>query len=264
MIENASSQSLVKNDAVITAQVALQKAINDFTTRSLEQLGIHCPENTWALAPDVLQLLVSLVHHLKPKHILEFGSGLSTKVLSIAATHAQLCCQITSIDHDPEFLQATENRLADKDLADKDLAHQKLAHQKLAHQKLAHQNLVHQDAKVTVQLLLAPLIARMHDDKVMPLYALKKDDLTAQIPADLIIVDGPPGVLGGRAGILYQAMNFARPGTLVLLDDADRKEEQAAMMQWQNTFGDAISVTLLPGFVKGLAAIMIHQPVPLG
>jgi hypothetical protein len=52
----------------------------------------------------------------------------------------------------------------------------------------------------------------------------------------LVLIDGPPSLLGGREGTLYLVMEFARPGTLVLLDDASRAQEQSALARWQNPF----------------------------
>jgi hypothetical protein len=76
-----------------------------------------------------------------------------------------------------------------------------------------------------------------------------------------VVIDGPPVVLGGREGTLYQAMDFARRGTVVLLDDADRTEERATLAHWQQSLGDAIEVRRLPGFAKGMVAILVRQPV---
>ena len=80
---------------------------------------------------------------------------------------------------------------------------------------------------------------------------------------DLMIIDGPPNCLGGREGVLYQAMQWARAGTLVLLDDANRREEQSAISCWKDTLGEAITVEYLSGFAKGLSAIVIHEPIPI-
>jgi hypothetical protein len=72
----------------------------------------------------------------------------------------------------------------------------------------------------------------------------------------------PPRSLGGREGMLYQAMDFARPGTLLLLDDAERAEERQALARWQDMFCEAIEIHSLPGFRKGLAAVLIREPLP--
>jgi hypothetical protein len=55
-------------------------------------------------------------------------------------------------------------------------------------------------------------------------------------------------------------MPFSRTGTIVLLDDAEREDESAALKEWREHYGDAIDVALLPGFTKGLAAIVVLDP----
>jgi hypothetical protein len=79
-----------------------------------------------------------------------------------------------------------------------------------------------------------------------------------------VVIDGPPVNLGGREGTLYQVMDHARPGTVVLLDDSKRPEERAALQAWGDNFGDAIRVKQLPGFAKGMASVVIKQPVRTG
>jgi hypothetical protein len=59
---------------------------------------------------------------------------------------------------------------------------------------------------------------------------------------------------------LYQILELTRPGTIVLLDDASRKEEAGVLANWQAVLGDAIETRLLPDFVKGLAAIIVREP----
>jgi hypothetical protein len=56
-------------------------------------------------------------------------------------------------------------------------------------------------------------------------------------------------------------MDWARAGTVVLLDDSKRPEERAAMKAWEENLGDAVTVEQLPGFSKGMAAVVIHRPV---
>ena len=60
---------------------------------------------------------------------------------------------------------------------------------------------------------------------------------------------------------MYQAIEYARPGTLILLDDAKRAEEQMAISRWKEVLGDSLEVSLIPGFFKGLAAIIVHEPL---
>ena len=110
-------------------------------------------------------------------------------------------------------------------------------------------------------LQCAPLVAREFGGKYLPAYLVNRERILARGPVDLILVDGPPACLGGREGTLYQAMEYARPGTLLLLDDAGRSSERGVLSNWSDNLGDAIDVRPLPGFAKGLAAVTIREVV---
>ncbi len=225
--------SSAENDkAINAAQTALKAALADAPTIDLSWIQPQPSDSGWTLALDALKLLDSLMMHQKPMHILEFGSGLSTQVLIRKCAELSLPCGISSIDHDPEYCWNSEQNLTDT---------------------------VH--PKVSIQI--APLVARECAGKLLPMYHLQPELFASQHSVDLVVIDGPPSVLGGREGILYQALEFARPGTIMLLDDTYRPEEQAALAQWQRYLGEAIEVIVLPGFVKGLAAIIIHQPITI-
>jgi len=218
-------------DPLDIARAAIREALAGAADVNLDDIQ-PLPESAgWALAPDALRFLVSLVRHYGPRHIVEFGSGLSTRVLAWACAVSELRCRITSIDHDPEFIGHTAVELAS------------------------------QNIKVPVASVLAPLVARTFDGQPMPVYYVQPRQFASGRRADLVIVDGPPRALGGREGTLHQTMGFARPGTILLLDDASRVEERRVLSQWQSTFDDAIEVTYLPGFVRGLAAVVIREPM---
>lgn len=189
-------------------------ALTDYKSEGLLWIKPPPAEDGWTMAPDALRFLSSLVKHLQPRHVLEFGSGLSTRALSRACPRAA----ISSVDHDPEFA-----------------------------------------ARKTAQI--APLVARDCGGKILPVYHLDAERFASRRPADLVVIDGPPVNLGGREGILYQAMDFMRPGTIVLLDDAGRAEEKAVLKRWQESLGNVIAVRLLPGFSRGLATIVVLKPV---
>jgi len=186
----------------------------------------------WAMAPDSLKFLVRLIAQFKPLHILEFGSGVSTYVMARACTQLKKSSSITSIDHDPEFGKTTVERLLNKF--------------KL-HCRISFQ--------------LAPLVARDFGGKTLPIYHLQDKLFASTAPVDLVLIDGPPVMLGGREGVLYQTMGFARPGTVVILDDANRSEEKTIIGRWRDILRDAIEVKLFTRFTKGLAVIVIVKPV---
>jgi predicted O-methyltransferase YrrM len=182
----------------------------------------------WSLADDTLRFLAAIVQVVRPEHVLEFGSGVSTRLLSRVCSHLERPCRITSVDHDPVYFRSGEREAASVEDGTKAAFH------------------------------LAPLVARMCAGRPMPQYFLP--ELGGSL-ADIILIDGPPEALGGREGMLYQAMDFARAGTLILLDDAERPLERAALTHWEENLEDAILIYRLPGFKKGLAAIEVLRPV---
>lgn len=182
----------------------------------------------WTLAPDALRFVTQIVGNMKPAHILELGSGLSTRVLARAAGSQ---CLISSVDHDPQYNWETDGARLEPN-------------------------------SCPVKFHLAPLVVREYGGKLVGAYLIQKEKLASTAPVDLVVIDGPPVNLGGREGTLYQVMDYARPGTIVLLDDSKRPEEKAAIKAWQENLGDAISVEQLTDFAKGMAAIVIHKPVP--
>jgi hypothetical protein len=112
-----------------------------------------------------------------------------------------------------------------------------------------------------VSLQLAPLVAREYAGKPLPVYRYNPKCLVSDAPPDMVVIDGPPEPLGGREGMLYQVMEIARPGTLVLLDDANRTAEQAALRAWRDNLGNAVEIASHGGFAKGLASVLVNEPV---
>jgi predicted O-methyltransferase YrrM len=187
----------------------------------------------WSLSVEVLRLLGSLVRHLQPALVVEFGSGVSTACLHRACQDSNRSCRIVSIDHDPDYLDSVRDEFDGV-------------------------------GSPLITLHLAPIVARAPCQEFLPTYRFTPELVDVCRPADLVLIDGPPDALGGREGVLYQVMDFAKPGSLVLLDDADRESERQALAGWQDNFGEAIRIQILDGFPKGLAAITIVQPVPTG
>jgi predicted O-methyltransferase YrrM/trans-aconitate methyltransferase len=224
----------VADEATIAAAwAAVRTALTDAESVDLSWVQPPPREDGWTMAPDSLRFLASLVSRLKPQHILEFGSGLSTRVLARACAGLQPACCITSVDHDPEYGRKTERDLAADDTSD------------------------------DVGVRIAPLVGRSWGGKLLPVYHLGRWELVSQTPPDLILIDGPPALMGGREGVLYQAMEYARPGTIILVDDAKREGELAALANWQANLGRGIEASLLPGFVKGLAVVIVRNPASM-
>src|SRR4051812_44802208 len=145
----------------------------------------------WTLAPDALRFVTKLVEVMRPRHILELGSGLSTRVLSRAAGGLADPCAISSVDHDPQYNWETGGGQTEPGGA-------------------------------RVAFHLAPLVVREYGGKLVGAYLIQEAKLASTAAVDLVVVDGPPVNLGGREGTLYQVMDYARPGTVMLLDDSKR------------------------------------------
>jgi predicted O-methyltransferase YrrM len=184
----------------------------------------------WTLAPDALRFVTAAVRSLRPRHVLEMGSGLSTRLLAREAAALGNGCVVSSIDHDPQYNWETSRSDSPED-----------------------------GANVTFHL--APLVVREFGGKLCGAYLVRPDKLASKEPVDLVVIDGPPVNLGGREATLYQVMDYARPGTVVLLDDSKRPEERAAIRAWQDNLGGAIAASQLPGFAKGMALVVINEPV---
>ncbi len=231
ILDQVDQRKISKHDAAVAAAWdTVHGALVDAAGVDLSWIQPPPRSDSWTLAPDALRLLVSLVTHARPRHILELGSGLSTRVLAWACAESRPSCRVTSIDHDPEYSQIAQKQFTGCML------------------------------NRHVKFQIAPLVARTSAGKLLATYHLRRRQFASQRPVDLVLIDGPVWPLGGREGTLYQILELTRPGTIVLLDDACRKEEAEVLANWRAVLGDAIEVRLLPNFVKGLAAIIVREP----
>jgi predicted O-methyltransferase YrrM len=223
--------AVLEEDAVVAARSALESALADRSRVDVSATSLPT-QSDWALPADEQRFLASLVARLRPQHILELGSGTSTQLFARAAALLETPCCITSVEHDPDFRQTTISGLENPPRAGR---------------------------RVAVQF--APLVLRECGGMLLPVYRLRPHRFATSCPADLILIDGPPAALGGREGTLYQMLDFTRPGTLILLDDANRAEERAVLSRWQDNLGKAVEVTFLPEFSHGMAAILIQERI---
>jgi predicted O-methyltransferase YrrM len=214
---------------VVRAVEALDAARSMAPETNLDWLDPSLNDDGWALAPDALRFLAALMAELRPRHVLEFGSGVSTLVLAHSAASSG-DVKISSVEHDPFYAGRTAELLRQK------------------------------DGEHLVFLQVAPLVARVRAGELHPIYLLDRAALASERPADIILIDGPPAALGGRTGMLYQALDLAQAGTIVLLDDAARRPEQEAVTWWEERLGDAVVIGQLSGFARGLAAMVLVAP----
>jgi predicted O-methyltransferase YrrM len=209
-------------DRVVRSRDALLEALDAAPSVDLSFLREVPADDGSASAPDLLRLLHALVSTLQPRHVLEFGSGVSTAVLAHAATELGNCA-VTSVDHDPQFVAATSELI---------------------------------EAGGPVSLQHAPLVARVHAGHLGPSYLVDSSLFASPCPADLVLVDGPPQVLGGLTTMLPVALDYAQCGSIVLVSDV----EHNALGPWEQMLGAAVEVHHPAGFARGLAAVILVAP----
>lgn len=164
------------------------------------------PMRDWAISPDFAVLLVRLIRQHKPARIVEFGSGCSTLICSYCLKQMG-AGEIISIDHDPAFAERTRDDLRMHGLSEW--------------------------ADVRVAELYT---SRYQDDVQQPIDWYDAEVVDA-LPAgiDLVIIDGPPSK--DRALARYPALSAVidrlSAGAAIILDDADRPEEQAVLARWR-------------------------------
>lgn len=144
---------------------------------------------SWAASADVLLTLVNISQKIKPKVILDLGSGVSTLVLAKSSPGAK----VFSIDHLPEFASKTRSLLADHQITN-------------------------------VDLRVAPLSPHPTGSDWYDRSALLDID---QI--DLLFIDGPPGSKDEKARhpVLAQCLSKLSPKAVIVIDDAAREGERA-------------------------------------
>jgi predicted O-methyltransferase YrrM len=171
----------------------------------------ECADDTlwtgWALDRGTAAELDARLADLRPKVVVEAGSGSSTVILAryAAATGAQ----VVTLEHDPRYAART-TALLDRLVP-------------------GH----------TVDLRVAPL-ADVAGPCGGPWY-----DTALPSDIDFALVDGPPEASGGRAAALPALWSHLAPGWEVWLDDGTRPGERAAVAAWKARYG--VTVEDLPG-----------------
>lgn len=197
------------------------------------------PQSEWSLTTPTLLYLWQHCQTHRPRRIIELGSGISTSLFAlyaIAMRKQSIDVQITSLDHDARWLAETQTALAQ--LGDSSMIH------------LRH-------APITEQ----PLLGRSR-----PAYTVAADELARLAGPegfDLCLIDGPPGHYGRAGGLAVVAPWLAKQ-SVVLLDDAVRNTERAALTEWQATWPEALGEPqLVLTDHHGLAVIPWRGPGPV-
>ncbi len=158
---------------------------------------IDIPATGWRLPDDAIDVIVGLVRQYEPALILECGSGRSTVALALAAgTYGG---RVVSLEHREDYYAETLGML--------------------------------EHAEVTSEVRLAPI--EPHGGSLPPNWYARAawEDLAG---IGMLMVDGPPSAVGrlARLPAVPLLQDQLRPGCIVVLDDAQRPDEKAAIEKW--------------------------------
>jgi predicted O-methyltransferase YrrM len=184
----------------------------------LIELPFDYDDDTWILAKDSMRLLIALIRSVRPRRVIEFGSGMSTRVIAGELDEGAV---VRSFDHVAGYAEKTRASLRTA------------------------------ARRGDFQVLHRPIRLRLFQGKLLPFYGLERGDLAAVGPSDLVVVDGPPHTWG-REAALYAAFPAMRRQSILLLDDAQRRGEQRAVQAWRSQYGDAVQFELMPDIGKGI------------
>lgn len=162
---------------------------------------------SWVASPDLLAVLSALIQEHEPLTIFEAGGGVST-IISAYSLKALGSGHVYAVDHKEEFAEHAQQQLKLHDLT----------------------------AFATV--IYAPLVPVEIDGITRQWYDM--DKLKSVDDIDLMLVDGPPQYDNPSDMARYPAMPLMQkklnPNALILVDDADRKEDNKMCLQWEEEF----------------------------
>jgi hypothetical protein len=175
-------------------------------TRSL------APTRDWAASPDFLLQLTQHALAVRPKVIVECGSGVSSVVLARCVQlngDGKLYC----LEHDADHARRTRGELLRHGLA------------------------------AFAEVVDAPLQPFQHRDSTSGWYAV--DGLPKPLAIDMLVVDGPPMATGPlarypAAPALFPSLS---PRATVFLDDASRPDEMAVLSRWNEEFPELMQAS---------------------
>ena len=174
--------------------------------------NVYLPFTSSSMRPYCLVHILNDVLLNRRARILEFGSGVSTRLLGRLIRKNQLGARVTSVEHDPAWA------------------------------KLLADGLRQDDTNEHVEVLTAPLTgcALAKDDNLWYDVGVLDRALRGRT-FDLVIVDGPPAWEPGRERARYPALPYIRSQLAksfsFYLDDSEREGERMISDEWASELG---------------------------
>lgn len=169
----------------------------------------------FSIDEESLRVLIALLAKFRPSRVLEFGSGLSTLVIS-RLRRALGIAAFTSIDHWETWQHKVAHSLGEES---------------------------------RVEFVHLPIAPTSHGGLSGSFYQGILERCATRAPFDVVYIDGPTEVGGtgecnrAMAGSVFRRL--LRPGAMIVLDDALRETEQQAAALWLRE-GLVSSWTILP------------------
>jgi cell division protein FtsB len=166
------------------------------------------PMGGWAASADFNLLVVQELINLRPRKVLECGSGTSTLLLALAVRQYDLPTKVIALEHLEQFRASTQRSLEQHGVAD------------------------------FAEVRLAPLVPVPVPDHATPWYSEQQwDDLD---DIGLLVVDGPPSTTGKRprypaAPLLVPRMSSR---AVIVVDDLIRPEDREVVQSWRGLLPD--------------------------
>jgi len=163
------------------------------------------PLSSMAISPDLAAVLANLIFELRPRMVLELGSGCSTLIAGYCLERVG-SGRIVSLDHEERYTEQTRRHIAQHQL----------------------------ESVATV--IDAPLRRIELPRGRWSWYGL--EDLPDLPPIDLLVIDGPPEWTGplARYPALPQLKDRLSRDAVIVLDDTARPDEQEAVRLWLEEF----------------------------
>ncbi len=161
----------------------------------------------WALTADAAALMVREVALMRPKVVVELGSGVSTVLLGRLFKQRGEG-KVYSLDHDAAWAERTRQHLRASGIEE------------------------------YAQVFDAPLARQRFGDREYLWYSVP--ETVRGLTIDLLIVDGPPAAIDPDRMPRYPALpafvDQLSPHAVIYVDDAARPQEQAMMERWQREY----------------------------
>ena len=183
------------------------------------------PLRGWAASPDVLLSLHEFIREIKPRVVVEFGSGASTLVI-LDALKQNGIGKLYSFDHSEHYSNKTKRYVLREDL----------------------------DSYIDFFVSpLTPWSGKHLNGLTENLWYDLNDSNLNNI--DLMFVDGPPGITCkySRYPALAELHKKMAKGATIFVDDSNREDETAICEAWSKEF--SYDVELFTEFEKGLAIL---------